>query len=216
MYFRLKINDNFYNIIYYDGGVQFVNIKPIYLKIYNSVKDGSYKSNVSKFMIDRLPNSIVEHIIPGINTIDDLYLDLFKLVCIDDSYNTTILKAYSDNFLGYRRYIVLIDELQLYVPNTRLSFNIDNFCYYDLIFLLTEEISNNINIAKELDIFSLEPVLSQEEIDLITSNYIYQESDSNITRKRNMLKTINKYTKDNKLKNLTNQILTYYKQVYEN
>lgn len=216
MYFRLKINDNFYNRIYYDGSVQFVNIKPTFLEIYNRVKDGSYKSNVSKFMIDRLPNLIVEHIIPEINTIDDLYLDLFKLVCINDSYNTTILRAYSSNFLDYRRYIVLIDELQLYLPNTRLSFNIDNFCYYDLIFLLTEEISNNINIAKELDIFSLEPVLSQEEIDLITSNYIYQESDSNITRKKNMLKTINKYTKDNKLKNLTSQILTYYKQVYEN
>lgn len=216
MYFRLKINDNFYNIIYYDGGVQFVNIKPTFLEIYNRVKDGSYKSNVSKFIIDRLPNSVVERTIPEINTINDLYSYIIKLVCGDDSYNMAILRAYSSNFLDYRRYIVLIDELQLYLPNTRLSFNIDNFCYYDLIFLLTEEISNNINIAKELDIFSLEPVLSQKEIDLITSNYMYQESDSNITRKRNMLKTINKYTKDNKLKNLTSQILTYYKQVYEN
>lgn len=216
MYFQLKINSNFYNIVYYGEEDRFINIKPTFLEIYNRVNDGSYKSNVSKFMIDRLPDLIIKPAIPEINTIDDLYLDLFKLVCINDSYNTTILRAYSSNFLGYRRYVVLTHELQLYLPNTRLSFNIDNFCYYDLIFLLTEEISNNINIAKELDIFSLEPVLSQEEIDLITSNYIYQESDSNITRKRNMLKTINKYTKDNKLKDLTSQILTYYKQVYEN
>lgn len=216
MYFRLKINNNFYGRVYYGEEDRFINIKPIFLEIYNRVKDSSYKSSVSKFMIDRLPSLIIKPAIEEINTIEELYLYLFKLVCIDDSYNTNILRAYSSNFLGYRRYIVLTDELQLYLPNTRLSFNIDNFCYYDLIFLLTEEISNNIDIAKELDIFNLEPVLSQEEIDLITSNYIYQESDSNITRKRNMLKTINKYTKDNKLKSLTDQILTYYKQVYEN
>ena len=216
MYFQLKINNNFYGRVCYGEEDRFINIKPIFLEIYNRVKDSSYKSSVSKFMIDRLPSLIIKPAIEEINTIEELYLYLFKLVCIDDSYNTNILRAYSSNFLGYRRYIVLTDELQLYLPNTRLSFNIDNFCYYDLIFLLTEEISNNIDIAKELDIFNLEPVLSQEEIDLITSNYIYQESDSNITRKRNMLRTINKYIKDNKLKSLTDQILTYYKQVYEN
>lgn len=216
MYFQLKINDNFYNRFYFDEEDRFINIKPIFLEIYNRVKDDSYNSNISKFIIDRLPDLIIKPAIPEFSTIKDLYSYIIKLVCSNDSYNMTILRAYSSNFLGYHRYIVLTHELQLYCPNIRLSFNIDNFCYYDLIFLLTEEISNNINIAKELDIFSLEPVLSQEEIDLITSNYIYQESDSNITRKRNMIKTINKYTKDNKLKDLTSQILTYYKQVYEN
>lgn len=216
MKFKLKINNNFYGRICYGEEDQFINIKPIFLEIYNRVNDDSYQSNVSKFIIDRLPDLIIKPAIPEFSTIKDLYSYIIKLVCSNDSYNMTILRAYSSNFLGYRRYVVLTHELQLYCPNIRLSFNIDNFCYYDLIFLLTEEISNNINIAKELDIFSIEPVLSQEEIDLITSNYVYQESDSNITRKRNMLKTINKYTKDNKLKDLTSQILTYYKQVYEN
>lgn len=214
MYFQLKINDNFIPRLYvHYYSLKVVKLKQDITKIYNTLpKSNTILDSQVLYLINRLPDEDINVDIPQIISIQQLFKFLYQYYS-NDSYSKSIMNTYFHKLCEKDHYLILNDELINY--NRHLCFSIDNFSYMDLIFLLTEDISNEINIVKELDIFSFKPILFKKEIDNICNKYIYQESDSNITRKYKLLNVIYNNTSNRKLKTVIAKIKGYYKQIYK-